>query len=338
MIKKLSVLFIALAFLSTAFAQNKPYPIVTVSGDEIGTSTISSGLNMSGQKLYFPPVQNRLFTWTVNPMTTLASGYDLQSNGSTQELWYDLNNPGYLHSAYCTSQQTAGWTDRTITYFFSADNGANWSELGNVPPPAPTGARSGFPSIIGLSNGAAVITSHHNGGDALTTSKIHIDSGPAEFNFTQYNPGNAPNGQGSPIWGRMTRNNDNNVVIASSISGGDSAYTNVLNTTGGTYSGWNIYNSDQAETYSVATSPSGRIGNAYIGGTGNDGKAFYRYSDDGGLTWSSPLMIYDPGPGDTVLGTIRGVDLTFAGESPCVVYEVVQQIISIGSYFPWLTK
>jgi hypothetical protein len=36
------------------------------------------------------------------------------------------------------------------------------------------------------------------------------------------------------------------------------------------------------------------------------------------------------------MGTIRGVDLTFAGESPCVVYEIVQQVISTSTYFPGL--
>jgi len=335
MIKKLSVLFLALAFVSLSFAQDKSYPKVYFTGDEVSPNTISSGLNLSGQKINFPPVQNRLFTWTVNPMTDLASGYDLQSNGSTQQVWYDLTN-GYLHSAYCTSQQTASWSDRTTTYFFSADNGATWIEMGQVPPAPPTGARSGFPSIVGLSNGAAVITSHHNGGDGLTTTKLHVDSGPGEFNFTQYNPGNAPNGQGSPIWGKMTVTTDDNVPFASSISGGDSAYTNRLNTSAGTFSGWQIYNGDQAETYALATSPSGKIGHAYIGGTGQDGYAFYRESNDGGLTWTSPVTIYNPGAGDTILGTIRGVDVTFAGESPCVVYEVVTQIISSGNFFPGL--
>lgn len=336
MIRKLSVFFVALAFMSVAFAQNKQYPNLKISGDEIGTSTISSGLNMSGQKVHFPPVQNMLFTWTVNQMTTLASGYDLQSNGSTQELWYDLTN-GYLHGAFTTSQEAnLVWSDRTVTYFFSDDNGVNWSELGNVPPPAPTGAKSGFPSIVGLSNGAAVISSHHNLGGGTTRTQIHIDSGPAEFNFTVYDPGLLPNNQGAAIWPKLAVTSDDNVINASSISGGDSAYTNVLNTTSGTFSGWNIYNGDQAETYALAVSPGGTVGHAYIGGTGKEGWAFYRSSSDGGVTWSDPVTVFDPGPGDTVMGTIRGVDLTFAGESPCVVYEVVEQIISTGNYFPGL--
>lgn len=333
MIKKISVLFLAFTMFTVVFAQNKPYPIVYNTGDEVSPTTVTSGLNLSGQKITFPPVQNRLFTWTVNPITDLASGYDLQSNGSTQEVWYDLTN-GYLHAAFCTSQQSASWTDRTTTYFFSADEGANWSELGQVPPAPPTGARSGFPSIIGLSNGAAVITSHHNGGDGITTSKIHIDSGPGEFNFTQYNPGNTPNGQGSAIWGIMAVTNNDNVVLNSSISGGDSAYTNVLNTTAGTFNGWQIYNGETAETYSLATSNSGKIGHAYTGGTGDDAKAFYRESTDGGLTWSSPIQIFAPEAGDTTYGTLRGINVTFAGETPVVAFETIYQIVSAGSYFP----
>ncbi len=81
--------------------------------------------------------------------------------------------------------------DRTSLYFGSTDGGTNWFELGGVPVNNGTTGRSGFPSIIGTSTGAAVISNHNNALPSTTTrSTVFIDNSPFEYSFTNYDPGN----------------------------------------------------------------------------------------------------------------------------------------------------
>jgi hypothetical protein len=274
--------------------------------------------------------------WTVNNITDRQTGYDLQSNGSTQQIWYDLNNPGYIHSVFTYSAVCDNaWADRTCLYFGTIDYGATWFELGGVPVNNGTSGRSGFPSIIGTSEGQAVIANHNNADQAATQTTIFIDNTPFEYSFTNYQPGTTPNNQGDAIWPMLSINDNDNIVFASSISGGDSFYVNTFS--GGVFSGWQIYNGDQAETHSLNYSDGGKVGLAWIGGAGQDGNCYYMESTNDGIDWSTPIEIWtavpDPlVPGD-LFGPIRGVNVTFNGEDPCVVYIAGWQT-DAGTYYP----
>ncbi len=53
--------------------------------------------------------------------------------------------------------------------------------------------------------------------------------------------------------------------------------------------------------------------------------ALYKESTDGGLTWSLPTTVwqaYTDSVTGNILGCFRGVNLSFNGEEPCVVFEV----------------
>ncbi len=54
---------------------------------------------------YSSPEIGDVFTYNFHNITDIKTGYDHQSNGSTQEVWYDLNND-LLHSIFTNSQDS----------------------------------------------------------------------------------------------------------------------------------------------------------------------------------------------------------------------------------------
>ena len=183
--------------------------------------------------------------------------------------------------------------------------------------------RSGYPCIVGTSDGKAVIANHNNADQPATRATIFIDNSPFEYNFTNYDPGEPMTGPtGYP---RLAILPNDDVLVASS---GSYVYINSL--TGGFFNGWQFIGGagNIPGTYSIAVSESGnKVGLACLGeasfGQGN--WVLYNESTDGGLTWPSLYIIWQAYP-DTLTGNIRGgfrgVNLTFNGEEPCVVFEV----------------
>ncbi|RPI68903.1 MAG: hypothetical protein EHM47_13970, partial [Ignavibacteriales bacterium] len=210
------VIFSLLLFTSLAVAQWQPVKITSVTGDEVGnanTEVMGTPVDLPNQT-----IDGAQFTWDMHQISTLMSGYDLQSNSSTQQLWYDPVG-GSLNAAFTTSQETTGWTDRTCTYFYSMDGGVNWTNVANVPPPvALGGAHSGFPAIHGLSTGSVIITNHSALGGGVSRAQLFINSAPGEDDFANFDPGPSPDLTGSAIWPRLTVTNDDNVVVANSIN------------------------------------------------------------------------------------------------------------------------
>lgn len=330
----ITVLLIGFSVSQAQDARYRVEPKTVVSGNEIGQPVEVDAYN--AEPVSFSPVNSGSFVWTVNNITDRQSGYDLQSNGSTQQVWYDLNNPGYVHAVFCYSAvDDNAWADRTSLYFGSIDNGATWFELGGVPVNNGTSGRSGFPSIIGTSTGSAVIANHNNANGHPTRSTIFIDNSAFEYSFTEYNPGPTPFNQGEAIWPLLAINDNDDIVMASSINGGDSFYVNTL--IDGVFSGWQAFNGDQAETHSLNFSDGGKVGLAFIGGIGNDGDVSFTESTDNGLTWSTPIKIFEAIPDPTVpgdiYGPIRGVNVNYYGEEPVVVFEAGWQT-DAGTYYP----
>lgn len=332
---KLTALLISVLLLGFSAVQAQDYrpivkPNIVVSGDEIGQPSQNTEPYKFGDISFNNVYSKGGFTWTVNNISLLSgragSGYDLQSNGSTQEIWYDLTQPGFVHAVFAWSAvDDNAWADRTCLYFGSTDGGVAWFELGAVPVNNLTTGRSGFPSIVGTSTGAAVISNHNNAAPHPTRATVFIDNSAFEYNFTEYDPGAAPFGQGQAIWPILTINDNDDIVLAASINGGDSFYVNTLSS--GVFSGWQTLDGDQAETYALATSPAGKVALVYIGAhVGVDDRdILYRESTDGGLSWSAPLTIFDCDETqfpNLVPGGLRGVGVTFYGEEPCATFEI----------------
>ncbi len=85
-------------------------PDVALTGDE--TPDVSNlDVVRLNNSINFGPVNSGSFTWDVHNIMDLAgigpTGYDLQSNSSTQQIWADLNTPGYLHVVFIFSEVVA---------------------------------------------------------------------------------------------------------------------------------------------------------------------------------------------------------------------------------------
>jgi hypothetical protein len=330
----ISVLLLGFSLTLAQDARSIVQPRTVITGDEVGDPTNNL------QPVTFGPISfDRVYSsgllWTVNTISDRGSGYDLQSNGSTQQVWYDLNNPGYVHAVYCYSAVCDNnWVDRTSLYFGSADNGENWFELGEVPLNTVTAGRSGFPSIIGTSTGAAVI-SNHNNATTPTRSTVFIDDAPFAYDFTNYDPGQSPIGE--VIWPLLGILPNDDVVIASSFNSTSPVgfYTNTLS--GGVFSGWQFHSGNNAECYDLGVSDGGKVGLVYIGETVgvDNGDILYKESADGGLTWGTPVTVFDADESTPdFIGGLRGVNVNFIGEDPAVVFEA-GWITSTG-YYPTL--
>jgi hypothetical protein len=274
--------------------------------------------------------------FTMNP-TPVFSGYDLQSNGTPQELWA---NPmtGELHVAYIYSPETGNnWPDRTVQYMYSPDGGTNWLTPGVVPP---TGYRSGYPAIDGhmSASGEAVIACHtYDDADPSTRTLIFKDDGSGLGTFsTEYDPGypQGVTGSNAEIWPRLAVVNDNSFVVESSqnTGGKDSMFVDIYN--GTAFNGWQTFPGDQAETYVTAVSEDSTIiGVAYIGNTTFFGDVYYSQTEDMGATWSTPQQLWNYAADPDTLGGLRGLDMIFVGDQPCVTFNLMKEYTD-GTFFP----
>lgn len=337
--KKTFLILAVTCFLSVHFsnyAQTSKYDaqeIKAIDGSEIFDFS-SMNVIESDNIDHFLLVQGDFFTYNIHIISDFRkNGYDHQSNASPQQVWLNVNYPDYLHAIFTYSSVADGsWSDRTSLYFGSVNAGANWFELGGVPINIVTSGRSGFPCIYGRPNGAAVISNHNNSFNTPTRTKLYYDNSIFEFQFTEYDP-DSPTG-GVSIWPRLVVLSNNSSVIAASVNAGTGFYTNTF--VNGSFSGWQMHDGDQAETYSLAVSEGGKIGLAHLGQAADDGDVFYIESTDGGLNWTAPIKIWDaivdPGTGD-FFGCLRGICVSFYGEQPCVVFELGWMNTS-GTYYP----
>jgi hypothetical protein len=320
-ITAIAVVILLFGFVSLQ-AQNQGLieaPLIT--GDETPDLSSNPVIEVTGGYV-FDPVISRSLTYdfhSIDPAT--FTGYDFQSNTSTQQVWMDPNNPLFLHAVFANSQETAAWTDRTCLYYGSVDAGLTWFQLGPVPVNNGTDGRSGFPVMYGTSTGAGVIANHNNSDGTTTHSKVFIDGSAFEYNFTTNDPG-VP-AAGDAIWPRIVLLPNDDGVIVSSVNAAATG-VHVNNWSAGVFGGWQTFDGGQGEGYGVAISESGaKVGMVFEGQGTIAHDIFYQESTDGGLTWSDSLHLWAADyTADTILAHWRGIDIEFLGEDPCLVWEI----------------
>ncbi len=263
--------------------------------------------------------------------TSTSTVYDLQSNGVPQQIWQDPITPANVHAVFMYSL-VPGFATRGCAYLFSSDFGATWSNMGDVP----STARSGFPAISGLVSGAAVVANQNTTNGTSSRTKIYYDQGAGFGVFTEIDPGVST--EGDPIWPRLICLPNNNISFAASINGQIYSYTNRATNIAppGTFSGYQTYPGDQAETYSLALAPNGTVGHAFIGSDDVDpNDVFYRSSSDGGLTWTPKQRIWDWNVNTDSIGCLRGVSMVFGNNNqPYVSFNT--SLMTESAFFPAL--
>ncbi|RKY94822.1 MAG: hypothetical protein DRQ13_07815, partial [Ignavibacteriae bacterium] len=311
---------------------NERLPDVGISGDENRDMSNIEVIESSSQ-INLPPYNSGSFTWDIHNITDRATGYDLQSNSSCQQLWLDVNT-GFMHAVFTNSQETGpAWADRTTLYFGSTNSGVDWFELG----PVPNTSRCGYPAIYGDANGSAIIL-NHNAVFATTRTTVMPDNSPFEYNFGNFDPGVIP--EGDAIWPRFIVAPNGDIIFASSrnVSPPDSFYLNIFTPGAGTFRGYEPWDGNNAEVYTFGISPSGKIGLAYIGQPNgasyvNDADVFLSESTDNGQTWTTPLKIYERDHSvDTTWGAMRGLTINYFGEEACILFETAWQDAVAGTY------
>ena len=332
MLRKFTTALILVLFIfsfSSSYSQNrKAYNNIVLDGSEVGIANTESNIQNGNSDNNYEPLTVNAYTVHFFPFG-ISSYYDLQSNGTPNEIWQDPLNPLYVHAAVMVLP-TFGAT-RVVNYLLSSNRGLTWDNFGNV-----AEALSGFPSIDGLSDGAALVTMHTTaGGVAAARSQVFADLGPGFGTFNRLDPGQNAGGDG--IWGRIISTgsitNPNKYVLAAAQNAGLIAAT--INGTGltppGTFGPWQNYPSDNAEQYCLALGQDGRIGNAFISDL-NTGDVMFRESFNGGVTWTSPITIFDANVFADSLGAFRGITMVYLQNTPCVTFEV--DYITETGYFP----
>jgi len=318
--------------------------------DNYGFSNIASLIKQTGSKGLTPDWN---FTATFTPIG-LGTIYDLCSNGSTVQIWQDPATPDNIHIAVVHAPLGDGtsFPTRRTKYFYSSDRGVTWTYVSDVP----SGVKSGFPSVTGFTDGTALVVNHSaDGAPGATVMQAYKDAFAGLGSFTRLTPP-LNNGGGNialePIWPRalvlQTSSPVNKFLMVGSYSSTapetDSTYY-IFNTsydaTPGTWATPYTYlPADQAETYALGLGADGRIGIAF---KNNDSKNPESYADvwfiestNNGTSFSSPIKIFDAnfGAGGDSLGLIRGIGITYAANSPKVVFETIKQSPDAASYFP----
>jgi hypothetical protein len=273
---------------------------------------------------------------SVVQISNLRNYYDLESNGTPVQIWQDPSNPDYIHAVYTYSNQEAGWTDRTIQYFWSSDKGTTWSFISNVP----FAGRAGFGTITGLSTGVAFIGSHTNSGATSNIrTQFYVDAFPGLGSFTNLDPGGTNN---TYVWPRViaTQNTSltNKFVFVASTSGADASFYGVgTSITSSNFLPYQSIDASPAECYALGRGSDGRIGIVYIIDdarfAGQTGDVYFMESTNAGTSFGTPLKIFDANFATDSLAALRGISIVYKGNSPCVVFETIKQTES-GSFFP----
>jgi len=266
-----------------------------------------------------------LFNFQIIPLApNYSTYYDIQANGSSHLIQQDPNTPSNIHAAFMYSPNGDSLvSSRRTVYCFSSDYGTTWYELGPVFP----SMSSGFPVMLILSNGSALIGNQTKLGGIIERAQWFADVAPGAASFVQLDPGIY--GSAAALWPvgiqtKMLNNQTKFVFIAGNM------LNRGLSLEAPSFSGY-LPQTDISNSFrcAMAKSENGKIGLAYImEGTITEGKVSFKESTDDGVTWSTPILIWDPLLNNNY-GAYNGIDVGYNGETPNVVFETVKYVSNI---------
>ncbi len=247
--------------------------------------------------------------------------YDLQSNGSSHLLQQDPSNSPYIHATYMYSPNSDSLvSSRRTVYFFSSDFGYTWNEYGSII----GNIRSGFPVMLVISDGSALIGNHSSFGGGTERAQWFADVAPGAGTFTRLDPGTF--GSSAVLWpiGIQTNSIINQTKFVF-VAGNNR--NRGLSLSSSNFSGY-VPEPDISTSFrcAFAKSSSGKIGLAYIMESITvRGRVSFKESTDDGVTWSTPVLIWNPAV-NSGYGAYNGIDVGYNGNTPNVVFETVKYV------------
>jgi len=282
---------------------------VNTNSTVVNIPIILEGEKMEGDYWFGPEVS-----------TTLSGFYDYQTNG---ECKHQINrgNATTLHSIMMYSSDSLNVSpSRRTGYAFSADDGATWTFVTDIPT-----IRSGFGSlsayVAGASTGAAFLSNHYQPG-AFLTGAVHYDVAPGAGSFTTKD---WPATGQIIVWPCVSPYTNNNfMVCGESYSGGagtDTGLAMVYNTTSNTYTNMKTFisaaTSQTNMRWTYATGPGGN--GIYVldaisdaGGAFGLNRIFIYKTTDNGVTWDAGSVMFDATiSGSDTLSAFFGLDAIY---------------------------
>ncbi|HWA06482.1 MAG TPA: T9SS type A sorting domain-containing protein [Ignavibacteria bacterium] len=248
--------------------------------------------------------------------------YDIQSNGSSHLIQMASFSPidYYLNAVFqCSPQSDSLNTSRRVLFYCSMDEGSSWFDYG----PVQNGYRSGFPVIQLTSDGTALVGMNTNAYTGIDRAQWFADAAPGAGVFTRLDPGASGPGL---LWpnGIPTASLSHSAKFV--FAAGD-FLNRGLSVITSSFSGYALQ-PDISNSFSCAFArgQNGKIGMAYImDGTVTPGKISYRESTDDGISWSSPVLVWNPLINNNY-GAYYGIDMTYIENTPYVVFETVKYV------------
>ncbi len=270
-------------------------------------------------------------TWVTQFVNTGATTiYDLASNSSPQWIAQDPAFPNNIHIVimYVPLGDPASYPSRRSRYYFSSDLGISWTYIANV-----NERKSGFPSIMVASDGAAVICNYGTtSNNTSTRTLIYQDALAGLGAFTLYDPPNNPY-----FFGKFCLTSNINLPTKFIVMGQGMTSDSTVRITGpNPWSSWSSFANTSPEAYCAARGADGRIGIVYIQNnfTVDDYKSIYfTETTNNGVSFSTPLKIYLANFSTDSLAAFRGLNIAYKGNTPLVVFETVKQDPISGNYF-----
>jgi len=269
--------------------------------------------------------------WNAQFINTGATTiYDLASNSSPQWIAQDPVTPGNIHIVmmYVPLGDPSTYPNRRSRYYFSSNEGLGWEFISNV-----NERKSGFPSIMVASDGAAVICNYGTTSNNTTLrTLLYHDALPGIGSFILYDAPNNPY-----FFGKFCLTSDITLPTKFIVMGQGMTSDSTMRITGpNPWSSWSSFANTSPEAYCAARGADGRIGIVYIQNnfTVDDYKSIYfTETTNNGVSFSTPLKIYLANFATDSLAAFRGLNIAYKGNTPLVVFETVKQDPISGNYF-----
>ncbi|MBN8586418.1 MAG: T9SS type A sorting domain-containing protein [Ignavibacteria bacterium] len=253
--------------------------------------------------------------------------YDMQSLGSTHMLEVNPSNPLEMHACFLVSTDPPpAYTNRNVRYFYTSNGGTSWDYIGEV-----AQTRAGFPSLTFTNDSRAVILTSSSDNGSLRTL-VYVDVFAGAGTWTTLDPGLANSIVPlNPVG--IIRNTNNHLFFTCSPFKNSCTNFNPP----GTFSGYTNIDSFSSPIMSAIDVTPDKIGIAFITSMQTNvapGSVKFIESSNSGLSWSEPVTIWAANYNTDSLAALRGIDCSYYGETPSVVFEVCKRSPTSGEYFP----